>query len=106
MFAESVVENATLDWVKAQGWNVLNGADIAPDAVNAERVDYSKVALARRLREAPTRLNSTLPGEALEDAFRRVTRVDGATLETRNRSIYRMLTEGVTEEYRHLDGRT
>ena len=56
--------------------------------------------MANRLRDALARLNSDLPADALEDAFRKLARSEGPTLETRNRTFHRMLVDGVTVEYR------
>ena len=55
--------------------------------------------LERRLRDALAELNPTLPASALEDAYRKLTRLKGATLEARNRAFHRMLVNGVTVEY-------
>jgi len=55
----------------------------------AERTDYEKVVLERRRRDALARLNPELPSEALKDAYRRITRPEGATLEARNRAFHR-----------------
>ena len=52
------------------------------------------------MRDALARLNSDLPADALEDAFRKLARSEGPTLETRNRTFHRMLVDGVTVEYR------
>ena len=101
---ESVVEEAALDWLESLGWNVAHGPDVAPDTLAAERADYGQVVLERRLRDALARLNPTLPAEALEDAFRKLNRPEGTSLETRNRSFHRMLVEGVTVEYRADNG--
>ena len=97
---ESVVEDATLDWLDSLGWSIAHGPDIAPDTPAAERSDYGQVVLERRLRDALAQLNKDLPAEALDDAFRKLIRVEGTTLEARNRSFHRMLVEGVTVEYR------
>jgi type I restriction enzyme R subunit len=51
-FTESVVEQAALAWFESVGWQVRNGADIAPGELAAERDDYGQVVLAQRLREA------------------------------------------------------
>jgi type I restriction enzyme R subunit len=75
-FTESVVEQAALAWLEAIGWRIAHGPDIAPDMPLAERRDYGEVVLARRLRDALARLNPRLPAEALEDAFRKLTRPD------------------------------
>ncbi len=103
-FNESVVEQATLAWLESIGWPVRNGAQIAPGEPAAERDDYGQVVLARRLRDALARLNPALPTEALEDAFRKLTRPEGAELVGRNRALHRLLVDGVTVEYRTAEG--
>ncbi len=101
---ESAVEFAALEWLQTIGWQVAHGPDIAPDAPGAERDDYGQVVLEQRLREALARLNPGLPTSALDDALRKLTQPEGATLEARNRSFHRMLVDGVTVEYRSGDG--
>jgi type I site-specific restriction-modification system R (restriction) subunit len=68
-FAESVVEEAALDWLRGLGWQVADGPEIAPGELAAERSDYGQVVLERRLSDALARLNPTLvsgkPGERL-----------------------------------------
>ncbi len=62
------------------------------------------MVLAQRLRDALARLNPALPAEALDDAFRKLTRPEGADLIVRNRALHRLLVDGVTVEYRDADG--
>lgn len=102
--AESAVEEAALAWLESLGWQVEHGPDVAPGEPFAERDGYSAVVLERRLRGALVSLNPDLHAEALDDAFRRLTRPEGATLETRNRHFHKMLAEGVAVEYRRADG--
>ena len=103
-FTESEVEDAALDWLAGCGWSVAHGPDIAPDAPDAERADYGTVVLERRLRNALARLNPDLPAGALDDAYRKLTRPEGATVEVRNRAFHRMVVDGVTVEHRTDDG--
>ncbi|MDP4013483.1 MAG: HsdR family type I site-specific deoxyribonuclease [Candidatus Nanopelagicales bacterium] len=103
-FTESVVEEAALAWLESAGWQVRNGAEIAPDMPAAERDDYGQVVLVQRLHDALARLNPDLSAEALEDAFRKLTRSEGTDLIFRNRALHRLLVDGVTVEYRHADG--
>ena len=103
-FTESTVEDAALVWLENAGWRIAHGPDIAPDMPSAERRDYGEVVLAQRLRDALARLNPALPAEALEDAFRKLTRPEGAELVARNRALHRLLMDGVTVEYRAADG--
>src|SRR6266481_1954594 len=99
-FTESVVEDAALAWLESLGYTVKHGPEIAPGELFAERDDYGQVILASRLREALARLNPTLPAEAIDDAFRKITRLEGATLDARNRTFHRLLVDGVTVEHR------
>ncbi len=101
---ESTVEQAALAWLEGLGWQVAHGPDIGPGAPGEERADYGQVVLERRLRDALGRLNPELPAEALEDAFRKIARPEGPTLETRNRAFHRLLVDGVTVEYRTAEG--
>jgi type I restriction enzyme R subunit len=103
-FTESIVESAGLAWLERLGWTVKHGPEIAPGELAAERDDFSQVVLTQRLRDALVRLNPTLPAEALNDAFRKLTRPEGPTLEARNRALHRLLVDGVTVEYRTADG--
>ena len=97
---EADVEKAALEWLAALGWQTAHGPDIAPGAPGEERADYGAVVLERRLQDALARLNPDLPREALDDAFRKLTRPEGSTLEARNRAFHRMLVAGVNVEYR------
>jgi type I restriction enzyme R subunit len=105
-FTESVVEEAALAWLEALGYAVLHGPDIAVGEPGAERSDpsFRDVLLEGRLRHALVRLNPDLPPEALDDAYRKLTRVDAPSLVERNRAVHRMLVDGVTVEYRRKDG--
>ena len=105
-FTESVVEEAALAWLQRLGYAVLHGPDVAAGEPAAERSDpdFRDVVLEGRLRRALARLSPTLPPEALEDALRKLTRPSAPSLLERNRAVHRMLTDGVTVEYRRKDG--
>jgi type I restriction enzyme R subunit len=105
-FNESIVEEAALEWLEAMGYAIVHGPNIAAGQPGAERSDpnYRDVILEGRLRAALKRLNPDLPAEALQEAFRKLTRVDGPTLLERNRAAHAMLVNGVTVEYRRADG--
>jgi len=79
---ESVVEDATIGWLSKLGYETLLGPAIAFGESSAERTapGYRDVTLERRLRDALARLNPRLPPEALEDAYRKLTRTDAPAL--------------------------
>ena len=103
-FTESVVEQAALAWLESVGWRVVNGAEIAPGAPDAERESHGQVVLERRLRDALARNNPKLPSDALDDALRRLLRPEGVDPIPRNRSLHRLIVDGVTVEYRDDGG--
>lgn len=100
-FSESTVEGAALAWLEATGWQIAHGPGIAPCMTAAERADYSKLVLAQRLCDALAHLNSELPAEAREDAFRKPTRPQTPALVQRNRALHRLLVDSLTVKYRN-----
>jgi type I restriction enzyme R subunit len=104
-FTESTIEETALDWLKDLGYTIVFGNDIAPDEPAAERENYGEVVLAGRLKAALERINPNIPPEALEDAFRKVTRPASPALVGNNRSFHKMLSDGIEVEYRTEDGR-
>ena len=102
-FTESVVEQAALDWFRALGYDVIGGPDMPPGP-HALRESYADTIFPSVVRGALARLNPNLPNEALDDAFRKLTRPEGSTLEARNRAVHRLAVDGVTVEYRDAGG--
>ena len=102
-FTESVVEQAALDWFRALGYNVVGGPDMPPGP-HALRESYADTIFPSVVRGALARLNPNLPAEALDDAFRKLTRPEGPSLEARNRAFHRLAVDGVTVEYRDAGG--
>jgi len=98
-FNEDTLEQATLGWLSELGWARAFGPEIAPGETAAEREDFSQVVLESRLRAALERLNPSLPPEALQDAFHKLTRPSEINLTANNRAFHRMAVNGVTVEY-------
>ena len=102
-FTELVVEQAALDWFRALGYDVIGGPDMPPGP-HALRESYADTIFPSVVRGALARLNPNLPNEALDDAFRKLARPEGPTLEARNRAFLRLAVDGVTVEYRDAGG--
>ena len=103
-FTESVVEQATLAWLESLEYRILFGPDIAPGEPAAERETFEQAFLETRLRQALARLNPDVPSDALDEAFRKLTRPDFATLITNNRAFHNWLVNGVSVEFQRTDG--
>lgn len=103
-FTESIVEQAALAWLESLGYIILSGPEIAPGSGAAERDHYGQVILERRLGQALERLNPQVPADALEEAFRKLTRPDLPSLVANNHLVHKYLVEGVPVEYQRADG--
>jgi type I restriction enzyme R subunit len=102
-FTESIIEETALEWLRDLGYSIVFGNDIAPEEPAAERENYGEVVLTGRLKDALKRINPNVPDEALEDAFRKVTRPTSVSLVGNNRAFHAMLTDGIEVEYRKDD---
>lgn len=101
---ESDLEQIVLSWFGELGYTHLYGPHIAPEEPLTERSDYSDPILPNRLKSALSRLNPSFSSETLEDAYRKLTRIDSLSLIQRNQQFQKFLTEGVPVEYR-IEGR-
>lgn len=113
MLAECDVESAALSWLADLGYQTLFGPDISPvgdtltpTLFQGERESYSEVVLAQRLRDALARLNPEVLPDALEEAFRKITRPDSPSLVANNHAFHRMLVDGIPVEIQRKDGAT
>ena len=102
---EAQVELDLIATLRELGYDYVHGPDIAPGEPGAERSGYADVVLVERLRTAVTNINPTIPADAIEDAVRKVTRIDSPSLVQNNRRFHEMLTEGVPVEFHADDGR-
>jgi type I restriction enzyme, R subunit len=100
---ETDVERAALAWFQELGYRLVFGPDLAPNEPGSERASFDEPVLTGRLRTALKRLNSTLPAEALDEAFRRATVPQYPSLIGNNRAFHRMLVEGIAVECHRED---
>ena len=101
---EEHVEQATLCWLENIGYRVVQGPDISPEGLTAERSSYVQVLLIERLCKALERLNPHLPAETLEEVLRKVQQTEFASLIAENQRLHWYLTEGVPVEVTREDG--
>ncbi|MFM2052967.1 MAG: hypothetical protein RL456_1004, partial [Pseudomonadota bacterium] len=99
---EADVEQATLEWLAALGWEVGHGPDGSPPDAKTpgtERDTYRETVLKHRLRDAIRRLNPHIPAGAQDEACRQVLNPNLPGLVQANRQMHRWMVEGVPVEY-------
>lgn len=99
MLNEQQLEELCLGWFQEAGWHLAHGPDIAPDSSLPERTDYRQVMLRERLLSALARINPHIPATALEQAVHALQTVSEPQMAVRNRSVHRLLLNGVPVEY-------
>ncbi len=100
ILTESNIEDVALEILSELGYKILNGLDIAPDGINAERRSYSDAVLVERLRDAIDRINPNIPEEAREEAIKKVLRTESPQLIINNQNFHKKLVEGIDIKYR------
>ena len=97
---ESAIEEMAIEELESIGYTYVSGVDLAPDAPNPERNSYGDVLLMGRLQSALTKLNPTIPTDAIQSAARKLSRIATSNLLADNEEFHRMLVDGVPVEYR------
>lgn len=101
--SEAEVEEMCLDLLVELGYERVYGPDISEGGIAPER-NYSEVVLVNRLRQALRRINRAVPDDAIDDAVKKVLRVESQNLVENNQSFHRLVTEGVGVQYKRADG--
>ena len=77
VFCESIVEEASVDWLRALGYSVEGGPDMSPGTVSVRyplRAAHADVIRTSAVRESSSRrVNAEPPEEALADTRRKLT---------------------------------
>ncbi len=103
MITEEQVEQLTIEWFQALGYNYLHGTDISPDSNYPERNNYQEVLLSNRLYTALTKLNPSLPSSAIDEAVHLIKKPQHTSLIQNNRAFHKLLLQGVGVEIKAND---
>lgn len=103
---ESVVEQASLEWLAGLGYTTVHGDDLSPGADDdAPRRRYSDVVLKPRIRDAVARLNPGLTSKEVETATVAVSTYASQSVVDGNKEVYDWLRNGVPVDRVEVDGR-
>lgn len=100
---EDQLEQQCLEWFAEGGWEIVHGADIAPDGPTPERSNYRQVVLLADLEAAVRRINPHLPDAAVEQAVAIVSKPESLDTVISNRGFHRLLLDGVPVVYKRND---
>ena len=100
---EDQLEQQCLEWFAEGGWEIVHGADIAPDGPAPERSNYRQVVLLADLEAAVRRINPHLPDAAVEQAVAIVSKPESLDTVISNRGFHRLLLDGVPVTYKRDD---
>jgi type I restriction enzyme R subunit len=101
---EGVVEEACLDYFRAIGYRTLYGPDLGPGGFAQERTTWDQVILVGPLRASIERLNPNLAPDAVASVVATVLRPESQNATVENLRLHRLMTQGVSVEYRDRSG--
>lgn len=101
---ENHLEEASLEWLQAHGYDVLTGADVSPGGAHEGRSKFSEVVLADRLRAAIQRLNPDLSGEEIDQAVALLAGYSSQSVIDANKEIYEWVRNGAPVSRTDADG--
>ena len=96
---ESAIETFAIKLLQRQGFEYIYGPDIAPDSEAPERTSFEDIILPERLKNAVSRINSSIPADARKDVIKQIQRLASPDLISNNEAFHRMLTEGINVTY-------
>lgn len=79
------------------------GPEVAPGEAATERASLGEAILPERLRAALGTLNPTVAAGSLDEVFRKLTLIESPSLIINNRSLHRLLVDGIAVECRRED---
>ena len=84
---EDDVEDAALEILQELGYEYIYGPDIAPDSENPLRKDWDEVVLKDKLLSALARINKGLSKEVLEEAVKKILRLQSHDVKVNNEKL-------------------
>ncbi|MCL2312459.1 MAG: type I restriction endonuclease, partial [Firmicutes bacterium] len=103
VMSEAEVEEMCLAMLGELGYSIVYGPDISEDGRIPER-NYGEVVLVDRLRRALRKINKLIPDSAIDEAVKKVLRTESKNLIENNHSFHRLITNGVSVQYKKADG--
>lgn len=101
-FDESVVEQATMEWLGELGYSTGYAPNDAP--VGDIRASASECVLWKYVTDALARLNPSVSPDVVADAVARIRRAESQDVMSENQRFHELMVRGVPVEYHQDDG--
>ncbi|AUD13078.1 MULTISPECIES: type I restriction endonuclease subunit R [unclassified Planococcus (in: firmicutes)] len=96
-FNEEFLELAAIEVLQELGYDYIHGPELHESGM---RKDYREVIIESKLRDALGFLNPGIPGEAIEEAYRRIVAFPSPALIENNREFHELLVDGIDVTFR------
>lgn len=103
MINEDQLEKLAISWFQDNGFEYLNGKDIAPESTTPFRNSFREVLLDKEIFTALQTLNPQIPSAKLEDVLKVLKNPEAGSLIQQNRAFHYQLLKGIPVEY-EVDG--
>jgi len=97
---ESLVEQAAIKWFKDLGYDYMNGSKISAE----DRKDTTEVVLNKVLMDSLNKINPSVKGECIQEAYEALKTFNYPTIENNNNDIHKLIREGVKVTYNDKSG--
>lgn len=95
---ESTIENLLIELLQAQGYTYQYGLETSPQAPSKLRSSRDEVLLTPILKTQLKLINPTASDSALQEAYQKLTHLEGSDLISRNEQFHYRLREGIKVE--------
>lgn len=95
---ESTIENLLIQLLQEQGYHYQYGSSVIPQAEHQLRASRDEVLLFPILQAQLKRINPTASDSALQEAYQKITHIEGSDLLSKNEQFHLWLRDGIKIE--------
>lgn len=99
MINEDQLEKLALSWFQDNGYQYLNGKDIAPESDSPYRSSFTEVLLEKEVLLALETLNSHIPPSKLEEVVKLLKNPEAGSTIQQNKAFHYQLIRGIEVEF-------
>lgn len=105
-FTEDDLEQLSMEWFEALGYEVRPGDEISHTGIASERDNYEDAILDQRLSAAMRKINPNISDTAIKQAVHQISVEQSPSLIENNRIFHEYMTNGIEVEHYNDKGET